>query len=83
MVAAQIELGAIECGLVVAGECGRSLVERTIAALNARSDLTRESLKASFASLTRHCFIIMSRAWSRVALSMTNISPRKVARTIL
>ena len=52
LVAAQIELGAIDCGLVVAGECGRSLVERTIAALNARTDLTRESLKASFASLT-------------------------------
>ncbi len=52
VVASQIELGAIDAGLVVAGECGRALVERTIAALNAKSDLTRDELKGSFASLT-------------------------------
>ncbi|MBM3987294.1 MAG: 3-oxoacyl-ACP synthase III [Planctomycetes bacterium] len=52
VVATQVELGAVDAGLVVAGECGRALVERTIATLNAKRDLTREELKASFASLT-------------------------------
>jgi len=52
LVASQVDSGAIEAGLVVAGECGRPLVERTIDGLNARQDLTRDELKAAFASLT-------------------------------
>jgi 3-oxoacyl-[acyl-carrier-protein] synthase-3 len=51
-VADAIELGRIEAGLIVAGEDGRPLVEQTIAALLADEDVTRESIKRAFASLT-------------------------------
>lgn len=51
-VANLIELGQIEAGLVVGTEDGRHLLESTIAALNADTSLTRESVKASIASLT-------------------------------
>lgn len=52
IVATQIELGAIEAGLVVAGECGRALVERTIRSLNETPALSKAQLKGAFASLT-------------------------------
>ncbi len=52
VVAAQIELGAIEAGLVVAGECGRKLVEETIRGLLNDPGVTRADLKTAFASLT-------------------------------
>jgi 3-oxoacyl-[acyl-carrier-protein] synthase-3 len=51
-IASMIELGQIRAGVVVGTECGRSLVENTIAALNADESLTRESVKNSIASLT-------------------------------
>lgn len=52
VVANMIEHGQIEAGLVVAGECGRALVDETIRAANDDPDLTRESFKQAFASLT-------------------------------
>jgi 3-oxoacyl-[acyl-carrier-protein] synthase-3 len=51
-VAGMIELGHIRAGLVVGTECGRQLVENTIAQLNADHSLTRDALKNSIASLT-------------------------------
>lgn len=51
-IAQLIESGAIEAGIVVGTESGRNLVESTIASLNANENLTRKSIKPSFASLT-------------------------------
>jgi 3-oxoacyl-[acyl-carrier-protein] synthase-3 len=51
-VANMIELGQIRAGLVVGTECGRDLVDNTIAHLNSNVLLTRESVKDSIASLT-------------------------------
>jgi 3-oxoacyl-[acyl-carrier-protein] synthase-3 len=51
-IANQIELGVIEAGLVVGTECGRELVETTIARLNADETLTRQEVKPFVASLT-------------------------------
>ncbi|MBW3599619.1 MAG: 3-oxoacyl-ACP synthase III [Planctomycetes bacterium] len=47
-----IELGQIEAALVVGTECGRTLVESTIAALNEDRTLTRRTVKNAVASLT-------------------------------
>ena len=51
-IAQQIELGAIEAGIVVGTENSRPLLEQTIEALNRDSSLTRKSVKPAFASLT-------------------------------
>lgn len=51
-IANMIELGQIRAGVVVGTEDGRSLVENTIARLNADESLTRDSIKDSIASLT-------------------------------
>jgi 3-oxoacyl-[acyl-carrier-protein] synthase III len=51
-IASMIELGQIEAGIVVGTECGRQLVDNTVAKLNADLSLTRDSIKDSFASLT-------------------------------
>ncbi|TWT95895.1 3-oxoacyl-[acyl-carrier-protein] synthase 3 [Botrimarina colliarenosi] len=51
-IATMIELGQIDAGVVVGTECGRQLVENTVANLNADQSLTRDSVKNSFASLT-------------------------------
>jgi acyl-CoA:acyl-CoA alkyltransferase len=51
-IANMIELGQIRAGVVVGTECGRSLVENTIAQLNANEALTRSTIKDSIASLT-------------------------------
>lgn len=51
-IATMIELGQVQAGIVVGTECGRSLVENTVAALNADESLTRATVKNSFASLT-------------------------------
>ncbi|MCI0332841.1 MAG: 3-oxoacyl-ACP synthase III [Planctomycetes bacterium] len=51
-VASMIELGHIRAGVVVGTECGRSLVDNTIAQLNSDQTLTRDSVKNSIASLT-------------------------------
>ena len=51
-VANMIELGQIRAGLIVGTESSRSLVETTIAELNANTSLTRETIKPALASLT-------------------------------
>lgn len=51
-IATMIEMGAIKAGLVVGTESSRNLVESTINALNADDQLTRKTIKPSFASLT-------------------------------
>lgn len=51
-IATMIELGQIDAGVVVGTECGRELVENTVALLNSDESFTRESVKNSFASLT-------------------------------
>jgi 3-oxoacyl-[acyl-carrier-protein] synthase-3 len=51
-VANMIELGQIRAGIVVGTECGRELVENTIAQLNNDLSLTRDSVKHAIASLT-------------------------------
>jgi 3-oxoacyl-[acyl-carrier-protein] synthase-3 len=47
-----IELGQVKNGLLVAGETAEDLIESTINSLVANQNLTRKSIKASFASLT-------------------------------
>ncbi len=51
-IANMIELGHIEAGIVVGSELGRTLVENTIAKLNADESLTRDDVKYAIASLT-------------------------------
>lgn len=51
-VATLIELGQIRAGLVVGTEDSRPLLEGTLAALRHGEQLTRESIKPAFASLT-------------------------------
>ena len=51
-IANMIELGQIHAGLIVAGENGGPLVDATIESLLSRSNLTRNEIKKSFASLT-------------------------------
>jgi 3-oxoacyl-[acyl-carrier-protein] synthase III len=51
-VASMIELGQIRAGLVVGSECGRALVENTVARLNTDSSIDRRAIKQFFASLT-------------------------------
>lgn len=52
VLAAMIELGQIEHGLLVAGETAEDLVESTIASMLADDTLSRKGIKGSFASLT-------------------------------
>ncbi len=47
-----IESGCLRAGLVVGTESSRNLVQSTIAALNTDQELTRKTIKPSFASLT-------------------------------
>lgn len=51
-IATMIELGVVRAGLVVGAECGRALVENTLARLNADQTLTRDTVKPYLASLT-------------------------------
>jgi 3-oxoacyl-[acyl-carrier-protein] synthase-3 len=51
-VANMIELGQIRAGVIVGTESSRSLVETTIAQLNADTSLSRNDVKPAFASLT-------------------------------
>lgn len=51
-VANMIELGHIQAGIVAGTESSRALVESTIAHLNADVSLSRQDIKAAFASLT-------------------------------
>jgi acyl-CoA:acyl-CoA alkyltransferase len=52
IVANMIDQGTIKAGLVVSGENGGPLVNNTIKNLLSRSDITRNNIKSSFASLT-------------------------------
>ena len=52
IIANMIERNQIKAGLVVSGENGGPLVNNTIETLLARSDVTRNNVKPSFASLT-------------------------------
>ncbi|MBI1311147.1 3-oxoacyl-ACP synthase III [bacterium] len=52
LIASMIELGQIRAGVVVGTEDGRSLVEGTIDTLLRSENLTRQSIKGNFASLT-------------------------------
>ncbi len=47
-----IELGQVRAGLIVSGEMGEALVDKTIETLNADESLTRKTIKPAFASLT-------------------------------
>lgn len=47
-----IEMGQVDCGLIVAGESSRQLVESTIGYLLSEPDLQKRQLKDAFASLT-------------------------------
>jgi 3-oxoacyl-[acyl-carrier-protein] synthase-3 len=51
-IANMIELGQIRAGVVVGTECGRQLVENTVALLNGDETLTRDTIKPYIASLT-------------------------------
>jgi acyl-CoA:acyl-CoA alkyltransferase len=51
-IATMIEMGTIRAGIVVGTESARNLVEATITALNSDRELTRQTIKPSFASLT-------------------------------
>lgn len=51
-IAGLIESGAIDAGLVVGTENSRPLMQQTIQVLNADQELTRQSVKPAFASLT-------------------------------
>ena len=51
-VASMIDQGAIKAGLIVSGENGGPLVNNTIESLLSRPDITRNTIKSSFASLT-------------------------------
>lgn len=51
-IATAIEAGTIEAGLVVGTESSRNLLEATINMLLTRSDINRQTIKPSFASLT-------------------------------
>ncbi|MEE8469347.1 MAG: 3-oxoacyl-ACP synthase III [Planctomycetota bacterium] len=52
LVGGMIERGEIEAGLIVAGEDGRPLVEETLRVLSAAGAVSRDELKAAYASLT-------------------------------
>ena len=52
IVANMIDQGTIKAGLIVSGENGGPLVNNTIKNLLSRSDITRNNIKSSFASLT-------------------------------
>lgn len=69
IVANMIELGQIRAGLVVGTECGRTLVERTVAKLNEDVTLTRRNVKPLVASLT------IGSASAAVVLSHAELAP--------
>lgn len=51
-IATSIEAGIIRAGMVVGTESSRNLLEATLKMLTTRGDITRHSIKPSFASLT-------------------------------
>jgi 3-oxoacyl-[acyl-carrier-protein] synthase-3 len=74
-VANMIELGQIRAGVVVGTECGRELVENTVALLNSDFTLTRETVKPYVASLTigsaSAAMVLCDRELSRTANRLT------------
>ena len=70
LAANMIELGQIRAGLVVGTECGRTLVERTIARFNDDHALTRRTVKPLIASLT------IGSASAAVVLCDEELAPR-------
>jgi 3-oxoacyl-[acyl-carrier-protein] synthase III len=66
-----IDQGVIKAGLIVSGENGGPLVNNTIEYLLSRSDITRNTIKSSFASLT------IGSAAVGVLLTHKNISQKK------
>ena len=52
ILANMIELGQVRAGIIVAGECGKQLVETTINNILADSEMSRKKIKSYFASLT-------------------------------
>lgn len=72
-IAALIEAGAIEAGLVVGTENSRPLLEQTIRSLCGDKSLTRQSVKPAFASLTIGSG---SCAWLLVHRRMSNSGTR-------
>ncbi|QDT68324.1 3-oxoacyl-[acyl-carrier-protein] synthase 3 [Planctomycetes bacterium MalM25] len=79
-IASMIELGQIQAGVVVGTECGRQLVENTVAKLNTDESFTRDSVKNSFASLT------IGSASAAIALCHRDLAPGRaklVAATVL
>ena len=71
LIANMIERNQIKAGLVVSGENGGPLVNNTIETLLARSDITRNSIKTSFASLT------IGSAAAGVLLVKSGVSKKK------
>lgn len=73
-IATSIQAGIIKAGMVVGTESSRNLLEATLKMLTTRNDLTRHTIKPSFASLTigsGSCAIVMahesiSRSGSRM-----------------
>jgi 3-oxoacyl-[acyl-carrier-protein] synthase-3 len=90
-IAALIELGQIQAGLVVGCENGRPLLETTIAYLNRRHDLNRETIKPAFASLTigsaSAAMLLVRREFSnshnrlRVAVSRANTQHQELCQS--
>ena len=71
IIANMIERDQVKAGLVVSGENGGPLVNNTIETLLARSDITRNSVKPSFASLT------IGSAAAGVLLVKSTVSQKK------
>lgn len=79
-IAMMIEAGVIEAGIVVGTENCRTLLEGTIASLNADTTLTRKSVKPAFASLTigsGSCALLLahkdlSRSGTRLEAAIAN-----------
>lgn len=71
IVANMIEQRQIKAGLIVSGENGGPLVKNTIENLLSRSDITRNTIKSSFASLT------IGSAAAGVLLTHKDISQKK------
>jgi len=75
-----IELGQIRAGVVVGTECGRELVDNTVALLNGDVALTRDSIKPYLASLTIGsasaaivlCDVELSRTGNRLTAAMVH-----------
>ncbi len=83
-IAQLIECGAIEAGLVVGTEDSRGLLEATLHHLLSNADITRQSVKPAFASLTigsGSCAWLLVRKSSKSQLGASLSGAVAVART--